>query len=115
MVVRKIVEKLKKRKKEEESEGEEIVEVKPLPSEERKVYVKIEKLKDFSDTNRIQDLLREGYIVFVNIKEMKERDLSELKRCVDKLKRTVLALNGDIVGVEEDFIILTPGFARIER
>ena len=113
MVIRKIVEKLKKKKEEEGKE--EIIEVKPVPSGERKVYVKVEKLKDFSDTNRIQNLLREGYIVFVNIKEIKERDLSELKRCVDKMKRTVLALNGDIVGVEEDFIILTPGFARIER
>lgn len=114
MVLRKIVEKLSKKSKEENVE-EEIIEVKPLPKRERKVYIKIEKLKEFSDTDRIQNLLREGYIVFLNIKEMKERDLSELKRCVDKLKRTVLALNGDIVGVEEDFIILTPGFARIER
>ncbi|MCD6483210.1 MAG: cell division protein SepF, partial [Candidatus Aenigmarchaeota archaeon] len=60
-------------------------------------------------------LLREGYIVFVSIKDLKDRDLSELKRAIDKLKRTVLALNGDIVGVEEDFIVLTPGYAKIAR
>lgn len=114
MVIKKIIEKVSKKKR-DEFPDEEIVEVTPVQETERKVLVKVEKLREFSDTDRIQALLREGYIVFVGIKDLKDRDLSELKRAIDKLKRTVLALNGDIVGVEEDFIVLTPGYARIAR
>jgi len=114
MVFKKIIEKVSKRKK-DEFEDEDIIEVTPVKEVERKVMVKVEKLKEFADTDRIQGLLREGYIVFVSIKDLKDRDLSELKRAIDKLKRTVLALNGDIVGVEEDFIVLTPGYAKIAR
>jgi len=79
------------------------------------VNVRIETLKDLLDTDRIQYLLREGSIVFLNIGELRRRDLSELKRSVEKLKKTCAAMDGDIIGVDEDFLILTPKFARIHR
>jgi len=79
------------------------------------VSVRIETLKDLLDTDRIQYLLREGSIVFLNIGELRRRDLSELKRSVEKLKKTCAAMDGDIIGVDEDFLILTPKFARIHR
>ena len=41
--------------------------------------------------------------------------MGELKRAVEKLKKTVIANNGDIVGVEQDWLVLTPGYAVIQR
>jgi SepF-like predicted cell division protein (DUF552 family) len=79
------------------------------------VTVRIETLKDLLDTDRIQYLLREGNVVFLNIGGLRRRDLSELKRSVEKLKKTVAAMDGDIIGVDEDFLILTPKFAKIHR
>jgi len=79
------------------------------------VTVRIETLKDLMDTDRIQYLLREGNIVFLNMGGLRRRDLSELKRSVEKLKKTVAAMDGDIIGVDEDFLILTPKSARIHR
>ena len=102
---------LKKPKKEE---GEEFVEIKQ-PMEEGKVNVRVETLKDYIDTDRIQQLIREGNVVFLKIKELRNRDISELKRSVDKLRKTCVAMNGDIVGVDEDFLVITPNFARIFR
>jgi SepF-like predicted cell division protein (DUF552 family) len=84
-----------------------------LPS--GKIPIKIDKLDDFPDTDRIQKSLREGSIVLVKIKTMKEKDLSELKRSIEKLRKTCIALNGDIVGIDEDWIILTPSFAHVAR
>jgi len=80
-----------------------------------KIGIVIEKLEDFADTDRILRAVRNGSLVFLKIKAMKEKDLGELKRSVEKLKKTVLAQNGDIVGVEQDWLILAPEHARVER
>lgn len=83
--------------------------------EDMNVNVRIETLKDFADTNRVQGLVREGSIVFLKIKELRQRNISELKRAVEKLKKTCVAMEGDIVGVDEDFLVLTPDYAKIFR
>jgi len=83
--------------------------------EKTDVNVRVETLKDLMDTDRIQYLMREGNIVILNIDGLRRRDLSELKRSVEKLKKTVAAMDGDIIGVDEGFLILTPRFARIHR
>jgi len=80
-----------------------------------KIGITIEKLEDFADTERILRAVRNGSLVFLRIKAMKDKDLGELKRSVEKLKKTVLAQNGDIVGVEQDWLILAPEHAKVER
>jgi hypothetical protein len=82
---------------------------------EKKVNVRIETLKGFTDTDRIQQMVREGDVVFLKIKELRGKDITELKRAVDRLRKTCGAMNGDIVGVDEDFLIVTPQFARVFR
>lgn len=99
---------------EEEEEGEEFMEV-AEDTGEQKVSVRIENLKDYLDTDRVQQLVREGNVVFLRIRELREKDITELKRAVEKLKRTSVAMEGDIVGVDEDFLIITPKVARIWR
>jgi SepF-like predicted cell division protein (DUF552 family) len=78
-----------------------------------KIGISIEKLDDFGDTDRILKTVREGSLVFLKIKTLKEKDLGELKRAVEKLKKTVLAQNGEIIGVEQDWLILAPEHARV--
>jgi len=78
-----------------------------------KIGISIEKLDDFADTDRILKSIREGSLVFLRIKTLKEKDLGELKRAVEKLKKTVLAQNGEIIGVEQDWLILAPEHARV--
>jgi SepF-like predicted cell division protein (DUF552 family) len=83
--------------------------------EEKRVNVRVETLRGIDDADRIQQLVREGTICFVRIKELRQHSLTELKKCVNRLKKTCLAMGGDIIGVDEDFIIVTPGFARVWR
>ncbi len=102
--------------KEERPEEEEFLEVNPEAlNTEQKISVKIDTLKDFMDVDRIQGMLREGNVIFLKIRDLRDRDISELKRSVDKLRKTCLAMDGDMVGVDEDFLVITPSYARVYR
>ena len=73
-------------------------------------------IEDFSDIKDILDSLREGYtIALINIKPLKEKDLVDLKRAINKLKKTCDAIDGDIAGFGEDYIVVTPSFAKVYR
>jgi len=80
-----------------------------------KIPIKVDRIDDFADSDRIQKAIRDGSIVLVKIKSLKEKDLSELKRAIEKLRKTCIALSGDIAGIDEDWVILTPSFAHITR
>jgi len=73
-------------------------------------------IEDFADIKPALDALREGTtIALVNIKPLKDKDIVELKRAVNKLKKTCDAIEGDIAGFGEDWIVITPSFAQIYR
>ena len=81
-----------------------------------RVIVRSFALEDFSDIKPVLDVLREGCTVcLVNIKPLKEKDLVELKRAINKLKKTTDAIEGDIAGFGEDYIVVTPSFATVHR
>ena len=81
-----------------------------------KILVRPFTIGDFEDIKPILDSLREGYtIALINIKPLKEKDLVELKRAINKLKKTTDAIEGEIAGFGEDYIIVTPSFAKIYR
>ena len=81
-----------------------------------KVIVRQFILEDFADVKPVLDSLRDGYTVaIVNIKPLKDRDLVELKRAVNKIKKTCDAVDGDIAGFGDDWICVTPSFAEIYR
>jgi len=113
MPIKKILEKIMHRKSEGEKGFVEVPE--SVLAGEQKVNVRIEKLRDFLDTDRIQHLLREGNVIFLGIKDLGSKDIAELKKSVDKLRKTCVASGGDIVGIEDDYLILTPSFAKIYR
>ncbi len=73
-------------------------------------------IQDFSDIKPALDALREGYtIALINIGPLRERDMIELKRAVNKLKKTCDAIDGDIAGFGEDWVVVTPSFASVHR
>lgn len=81
-----------------------------------KVVVRPYVIEDFSDIKPVLDALREGFTVcLVNIKTLKDKDLVELKRAINKLKKTCDAINGDIAGFGDDWIVVAPHFVEIHR
>lgn len=73
-------------------------------------------IEDFENIKPILDSLREGHtIALINIKPLKDKDLVELKRAINKLKKTCDAIEGDIAGFGENWIAAVPNFAYIYR
>ncbi len=93
------------------------VEVPGVAKEERsKVIVRPFVMEEFEDIKEVLDVLREGTtIALVNIKPLKEKDVVELKRAISKLKKTCEAIEGDVAGFGEDYIVAVPFFAKIFR
>ncbi len=86
------------------------------PVDRQKIVVRPFVLEDFEDIKPIIDSIREGYtIALINIRPLKDKDLVELKRAVNKLKKTCDATEGDIAGFGEDWITVVPSFATIHR
>jgi len=98
--------------------SDDYVEIDTTLSKDKKAKISVRPfiVQDFADIKPALDSLREGMtIALVNIKQLKERDIVELKRAVNKLKKTCDAIDGDIAGFGEDWIVVTPSFAQIHR
>lgn len=66
-------------------------------------------LDDFEDVKPILEEMRLGRTVcLVNIRPLKEKDIIELKRSINKLKKTCGAIDGDIAGFDNDWIVIVP-------
>ncbi|MBI2547432.1 MAG: cell division protein SepF [Candidatus Aenigmarchaeota archaeon] len=87
--------------------------------EEKSFNVAVKNLNDISDIEGIQQEVREGKLVFLRIREMREKDINELKRSVERLKKTINANDGDIVMVgaemDPDLLIICPPSAAVFR
>ena len=102
----------------ESMSGESYVEVANSSNKEdkRKVTVRPFVMEEFEDIKEVLDVLREGTtIALINIRPLKEKDLVELKRAISKLRKTCEAIEGDIAGFGEDYVVAVPYFAKIHR
>ncbi len=77
--------------------------------------IEIEKMDSYSDSDRIQKKLREGGIMLVKIRDLRTKDMSELKRAVERVKKTCMAIDGDIAGVGEDWLVVCGPGAKVHR
>ena len=102
----------------ESDSGQSYVEVGPSSSKEEKskILVRPFVMEEFEDIKEVLDVLREGStIALINIRPLKEKDLVELKRAISKLRKTCEAIEGDIAGFGEDYVVAVPYFAKIHR
>ena len=85
-------------------------------SQKEKIKIRPFTLKKYDDINEILTALREGYtIAFIDIKQLKSKDIIELKRAMTKIKKTVDAMEGSIAGFGDNAVIAAPEFAEIYR
>jgi uncharacterized protein len=89
-----------------------------IPYEEEysdRLTVKIENIDGYTSVDRVIRAAREGHVVLAKIKQLREENVEELKHCISKLKNAVNNFQGDIIGIGEEFVLVTPKTARIER
>lgn len=74
-------------------------------------------VEEFKDVKEIINVFREGRtICLLDISRLKRQDMMELKRLINKLKKTVDAVNGEIAGVGGgDQVIVVPSHITIHR
>ncbi len=78
-------------------------------------YIKPIKLRSLADVQKINQELNEGNIVLGDITPLLNRDTQELKRAIDQLKGICRGIGGDIIGIGESKILVTPTNIRIYR
>lgn len=104
--------------KKEEPKEVAVEEYTEIPAEEdtsSKVNIVIDHIEGMIDVDKIIRKVRTGNIVIAKIKDLRDNNMEELKHCISKLKTATANINGDIAGVGEEWIIVTPAMAKIDR
>ncbi|MBI5061584.1 MAG: cell division protein SepF [Candidatus Aenigmarchaeota archaeon] len=81
----------------------------------RHVPIVIEKIENFTCADRIIRHVREGKVVFARIKDIRNVNMDELKRSIAKIKNVTTSIDGDMVGVADEWLIVAPSIAKIAR
>jgi SepF-like predicted cell division protein (DUF552 family) len=84
--------------------------------EEKLVNVRVFVLDDYENIRDILDVIRgEKTMCLIDIHLLRNKDPDELRRAVDKLKKTVSAVGGDLVGFHENWVLAAPKNVHIHK
>jgi len=90
-------------------EQEEVLEEEPAGT-----YVKVAELINVSNLTQLKDEVYKGNIVIIDIAHVKQ-DRVTLDRIVKELRQVATDIHGDIAGLGDDQIIVTPMSIKIDR
>lgn len=83
---------------------------------EKLVNVRVFMLDDYENIREILDVIRgEDTICLVDIHLLRNKDPDELRRAIDKLKKTVEAISGELVGFHENWVLSAPKNVHIHK
>ena len=77
-------------------------------------FIRVAELNSIEILPEIKRELYDGNIILVDISPLK-RDRTALDRAIGELKLAVEDVNGDIAGVGDDLVVVTPSAIRIDR
>ncbi|AEA47286.1 cell division protein SepF [Archaeoglobus veneficus] len=81
---------------------------------EAETYVKVAEITGLNEVAEIRRQVYEGNIVIADIAFLKHDKLT-LDRILKDLKQLADDINGDIVGLGEDYVIVTPTGIKVDR
>ena len=118
----KLKQSLRSRKKEEPADREEVeagyVELRDEKPIEKQATIQIRYfvMNSFENVKDVLEFLRDGTsICIIKIRTLKEKDINELKRAIAKIKKVVEVMEGDVVGMDEDYLIASPSFVKFSK
>ncbi|MFH1637483.1 MAG: cell division protein SepF [Candidatus Woesearchaeota archaeon] len=66
-------------------------------------------LKEYDNLKVILKVLRTAKVIaLIDVKPLKEKDMIDLKRAINKLKAITAEIGGEIVGLTGDWLVITP-------
>ncbi len=81
-----------------------------------KSFVRVVNFNEYTDTEVVLNYLRDRRnIVVLKIKPRLLQEKMELKRALKRIQRTAAAIGGDMAGLKEDVILITPPDVSIYR
>lgn len=73
-------------------------------------------LDKFQDTERVLDYLRTGeYVLLLKVKSLRDKDITELKRAINRIKTHCEATGSDIAALDDSWVVAVPQTIFIER
>ena len=105
-------------KREEEAKelhAEDVMEVPEAPPENAQTTIVLDKIDSYAACDRIIRKIKANHVVIAKIKGLKEQNMDELKHSISKIRTSVSMWNGDIAGVGDEWLIVTPSTAKIHR
>ena len=91
-----------------------IEEYEGLAEEDARAYVKAVELTNLNEVPELKREIYEGNILILDISLVKQ-DKVTVERALRDLKRAVADIGGDIAGLDDNTIIVTPTGIKIER
>lgn len=87
-----------------------------MPESKKDLEVRVFVLDSYDNIRDVLDVIRsENNMCLIDIHLLRNKDADELRRAVDKLKKTVEAVGGELVGFHENWIMSAPGNVRIHK
>lgn len=84
--------------------------------EDQLVNVRVFVLDDYENIRDILDVIRgEKTMCLIDIHLLRNKDPDELRRAIDKLKKTVNAVGGELVGFHENWVLAAPRYVHIHK
>lgn len=86
------------------------------PKKEYDVEVQVFVLDDYENIKSVLDTIRsETTMCLIDIHLLRNKDPDELRKAVDKLKKTIEAVNGELIGFHENWVMAVPKNVKIKR
>ena len=96
--------------------GKPIPEAKITQPASKKLKVLTAVVERFQDTERILDYLRTGeYVLLLKVKPLRDKDITELKRAINRIRTHCEATGADVAALDESWIVVVPSTIFIER
>ncbi len=86
-----------------------------LLEEEADMWIRPMTLEESPDTKKVNDRVKDGNIVLLNIKPLFERNTMKLKKAVSKIKGNAKGIDGDIARLSEYKLLIAPQGVKIAK
>jgi len=79
-----------------------------------RMEVKVAELDGYEDLRNLSNYVYDGHILILDFTSISNDDLT-LKRIISELKRLVKDINGDMAGISQNMLMVTPSGVNIDR
>lgn len=79
-----------------------------------RMYVRVGEIQRYEDLKEFTDYVYGGNVLIVDFSPIADEEVI-LKRITNDLKKLAKEINGDIAGIGNNLMIVTPGDVKIER